>query len=236
MKPLTCTIALFLLGVNATAAEGPPALFHSLARELVDGHYLNTIHNNQKERDLAIDCSQVEPAAEDVLFQLYGVRFNCDCVGNNVACQSSGETCCGDTCMTVTDDMSFTSYGYPITEKVCQTFTGDSVLGEPLLAGTTRCVETEYCGMSACGCQASLGNQPCNSCTTCGDLPVGPAGLEFGVHDCSNIPGGDAISHECSDFDTLEEIEEWAFTNCSGAEAVATGFWVLAFFSIYFGL
>lgn len=237
MMKLAYIVALLLVG--ATVAQG-----HVLARELAKQRSLLFYHpnNNDKTRELYIDCSQAIPAAESILSDVYGVGFDCTCSGGTIACQSKGETCCGDTCMTIQETLVYSYYGDPVSETACVTFTGDSVLGEPLLAGATRCVTAEYCGYSVCSCNATLQSTPCDACHVCGDVPGDTSGLlEYMATDCSNVAGGDVFSFECEDFDTIEEIEEFAFTNCSGAVATFTGAWELLvtatiFASFYFGL
>lgn len=191
--------SLVLLGVASSSSVGD----HQAAVLQHHQHILGRSMLSSKFRMLQLDCSLVAPFVETFLSELYGVGFDCDCSSTTVSCSSKGETCCDETCFTIQQSAVFSSSGTPVSETSCTTFTGDSVLGEPTLAGSRRCIEAQYCGMKLCSCAATLDGNDCAACSICEDLPVAPE-LQLTTADCSNIAGGEAISFQCEDFDTIE--------------------------------
>lgn len=172
----------------------------------------------EANRNLQSVCDQVEDAAEDILKQVYGFKFSCSCSSGStytVTCDSTGEACCGEICGTARQILVFSSSGTPIREEACVTYSS----GAGTLDGMTRCATGYYSGNTLSSCDATLGGTACTSCDVCGDLPGTSGMVQYMTVDCANIAGGDLLSAECEDLDTIEELQNLAL-QCGSASTI----------------
>lgn len=81
--------------------------------------------------------------------------------------------------------------------------------GVGALNGQTLCSTAYYSGMTvtSCGLPLAIGGTACTACNVCGSLPGFPDEFQYSTWDCNNVAGGDLVSYECEDLDTIEDLE-----------------------------
>jgi hypothetical protein len=205
MKAIQVLLATIFISSASPCSHDVPASLASLVADDMNAR----VTAESDGRRLQLSCSLILSATKAIYSNALGVESNCTCdsVANteyNVTCNSAKAVCCGETCGTVETTLRIgNDYGKmrPVSDSNCVNYTSG-------LSGT-RCSRSIYCssGTSVCGCNITLNNKQCQSCTPCSPPDKPLSDLMLATYDCSNLPDAeDVVATECESIVNLFEV------------------------------